>query len=92
MTIKVLVCDDSALVRVLLTTVINARSDMTVVGCAPDALAAREMIKSLNPDVLTLDIEMPELDGLGVLREGAAHGEPDGVDEEHRQQREQQNG
>jgi len=65
--IRVLVVDDSALIRSVLKEVINAQPDMEVVGTAPDPLAAREMIKALNPDVLTLDVEMPKMDGLDFL-------------------------
>jgi len=67
MKIKVLVIDDSALIRSLLTEIINDQKDMMVVGAAPDPLIAREMIKQLNPDVLTLDVEMPKMDGLDFL-------------------------
>jgi two-component system chemotaxis response regulator CheB len=67
MKIKVLVIDDSALIRSLLTEIINSQSDMVVVGAAPDPLVARDMIKQLNPDVLTLDVEMPKMDGLDFL-------------------------
>lgn len=67
MKIKVLVVDDSALIRSLLTEMINEQKDMEVVGAAPDPLVAREMIKQLNPDVLTLDVEMPKMDGLDFL-------------------------
>ncbi|HQN64413.1 MAG TPA: chemotaxis response regulator protein-glutamate methylesterase [Methylophilus sp.] len=67
MKIKVLVVDDSALIRSLLTEIINSQSDMQVVGVAPDPIVAREMIKQLNPDVLTLDVEMPKMDGLDFL-------------------------
>ena len=65
--IKVLVIDDSALIRSILKTVINSYPDMEAVGAASNPLQAREMIKSLNPDVLTLDVEMPEMDGLTFL-------------------------
>ncbi|MFA6041484.1 MAG: response regulator, partial [Methylophilus sp.] len=64
---KVLVIDDSALIRSLLTEMINEQKDMEVVGAAPDPIVAREMIKQLNPDVLTLDVEMPKMDGLDFL-------------------------
>jgi two-component system, chemotaxis family, protein-glutamate methylesterase/glutaminase len=64
---RVLVIDDSALIRSLLTEIINEQKDMEVVGAAPDPLVAREMIKQLNPDVLTLDVEMPKMDGLDFL-------------------------
>ena len=64
---RVLVVDDSALMRGLLSEMINSASDMQVVGAAPDAPAAREMIKMLNPDVLTLDVQMPKMDGLEFL-------------------------
>jgi len=67
MKIRVLVVDDSALMRSLLTEMINAAGDMEVVGTAPDAAVARDMIKSLNPDVLTLDVQMPKMDGLEFL-------------------------
>ncbi len=67
MKIKVLVIDDSALIRSLLTEIINSQSDMEVIGAAPDPLIARDMIKQLNPDVLTLDVEMPKMDGLDFL-------------------------
>ncbi len=67
MTIKVLVVDDSALMRGLLSEMINSAPDMEVVGAAPDAPTAREMIKALNPDVLTLDVQMPKMDGLEFL-------------------------
>jgi len=65
--IKVLVIDDSALIRSVLKEIINSESDMICVGAAPDPLVARDMIKSLNPDVLTLDVEMPKMDGLDFL-------------------------
>jgi two-component system, chemotaxis family, protein-glutamate methylesterase/glutaminase len=66
-TIKVLVVDDSLLMRTLLTEIINGAPDMQVIGAAPDAIAAREMIKTLNPDVMTLDVEMPRMNGLEFL-------------------------
>ena len=67
MPIKVLIIDDSALIRSLLSEIINRQPDMVVVGTAPDPLVARERIKALNPDVLTLDVEMPKMDGLAFL-------------------------
>src|SRR5574343_181986 len=65
--IRVLVVDDSALMRGLLSQMIGLAPDMEVVGTAPDAPTAREMIKVLNPDVLTLDVQMPKMDGLEFL-------------------------
>ncbi|WP_144641605.1 chemotaxis response regulator protein-glutamate methylesterase [Bordetella genomosp. 13] len=65
--IKVLCVDDSALVRGLMTEIINAHPDMEVVAVAPDPLVARDLIKQHNPDVLTLDVEMPRMDGLDFL-------------------------
>ncbi|WP_066269027.1 protein-glutamate methylesterase/protein-glutamine glutaminase [Hydrogenophaga palleronii] len=65
--IKVIVVDDSALVRSLLTEIINRQKDMTCIGAASDPLVAREMIRELNPDVITLDVEMPRMDGLEFL-------------------------
>jgi two-component system chemotaxis response regulator CheB len=67
MPIKVLIVDDSALMRALLTEIISGAPDLDVVGAAPDPIAAREMIKALNPDVLTLDVEMPRMNGLEFL-------------------------
>jgi two-component system chemotaxis response regulator CheB len=64
---RVLIIDDSALVRRLLTEIVNREPDMEAIGAAPDPLVAREMIRALNPDVLTLDIEMPKMDGLDFL-------------------------
>ena len=64
---RVLVVDDSALVRSLLGEIINRQSDMECVGAASDPLVAREMIRDINPDVLTLDIEMPRMDGIDFL-------------------------
>ncbi len=65
--IRVVVVDDSALVRSLLTEIINRQSDMQCVGAAADPLVAREMIRETNPDVITLDVEMPRMDGLEFL-------------------------
>jgi len=65
--IRVLCVDDSALMRGLMTQIINAQPDMTVVATATDPLMARELIKQHNPDVLTLDVEMPHMDGLDFL-------------------------
>ena len=66
--IKVLIVDDSALVRGLLTKILGEDPEIEIVGVAPDAYVARERIKALNPDVLTLDVEMPRMDGLQFLR------------------------
>ena len=67
-TIKFLVVDDSAIVRKLLTESIASQSDLEVVGTAPDPYIARDKILTLKPDVLTLDIEMPRMDGLTFLK------------------------
>jgi two-component system chemotaxis response regulator CheB len=65
---RVVVVDDSALVRSLLTEIINREPDMECIGAAADPLAAREMIRNTNPDVITLDVEMPRMDGLDFLQ------------------------
>jgi len=65
--IRVLCVDDSALIRDLLSEIINDQPDMEVVAVAPDPLVARDLIKQHNPDVLTLDVEMPRMDGLDFL-------------------------
>ena len=67
MKIKVLIVDDSALIRGVMKEIINSQPDMEVVGVAPDPLVARDLIKQTNPDVLTLDVEMPKMDGLDFL-------------------------
>ncbi|SPW54866.1 Chemotaxis response regulator protein-glutamate methylesterase [Escherichia coli] len=56
--IRVLSVDDSALMRQIMTEIINSHSDMEMVATAPDPLVARDLIKKFNPDVLTLDVEM----------------------------------
>ena len=66
--IKVLVVDDSAIVRKILAEAIDSQPDMEVIGTAPDPFVAREKILALKPDVLTLDIEMPRMDGLTFLK------------------------
>ncbi len=65
--IKVLIIDDSALVRNILTEILDRDAGIEVVGTAADAYIAREQIKKLNPDVLTLDIEMPGMNGITFL-------------------------
>jgi len=65
--ITVVVVDDSALVRSMLTEIINRQPDMTCIGTAADPFVAREMIRNLNPDVITLDVEMPRMDGIDFL-------------------------
>ena len=67
MKIKVLIVDDSALIRSVMKEIINSQPDMEVVGMAPDPIVARDLIKQTNPDVLTLDVEMPRMDGLDFL-------------------------
>jgi two-component system chemotaxis response regulator CheB len=66
--VRVLIVDDSALIRQLLTTLLSADPDIEVVGTADDPLVARDRIKALNPDVVTLDVEMPHMDGITFLR------------------------
>ena len=65
--IRVVVVDDSVLVRSLVSEIINRQPDMVCVGAANDPLVAREMIRELDPDVITLDVEMPKMDGLDFL-------------------------
>lgn len=71
--IKVLIVDDSAIVRKILSDAIAAESDLEVVGTAPDPFIARDKILALRPDVLTLDIEMPRMDGLTFLKRLMQH-------------------
>ncbi|MDX1668948.1 MAG: response regulator, partial [Limnobacter sp.] len=65
--IKVLAVDDSALIRNLMTKIINSQPDLEMIATAPDPMIARDLIKRHNPDVVTLDIEMPKMDGLEFL-------------------------
>ena len=65
--VRVLVVDDSASMRALICVTLAADPDIVVVGQAADPLQAREAIKSLNPDVMTLDVEMPKMNGLDFL-------------------------
>lgn len=65
--IRVLIVDDSALVRSLLAEIVAAEHDMEVVGVARDPVIARTMVRELNPDVITLDVEMPRMNGLEFL-------------------------
>lgn len=65
--IRVVVVDDSALIRSLLTQLLEQAPDIKVVGAAADPIAAREIIRTANPDVITLDVEMPKMDGLEFL-------------------------
>jgi two-component system chemotaxis response regulator CheB len=69
MTIRVLIVDDSALIRNVLQAIVNEQPDMQVVGMAADAFAARDMVRDLKPDVITLDVEMPKLDGVTFLQQ-----------------------
>ncbi len=71
--IKVLIVDDSATVRRILTDSLAKEQDIHVVGTAPDPYVAREMVVSLQPDVMTLDIEMPRMDGLSFLDKMMRH-------------------
>jgi two-component system chemotaxis response regulator CheB len=66
--IRVLIVDDSAIVRRILTEALSGENDIEVVGTAPDPYVARDKILALHPDVLTLDIEMPRMDGLTFLK------------------------
>src|ERR1035441_715423 len=66
--IRVLIVDDSAIVRRILTEALSGEPDIEVVGTAPDPYVARDKILALQPDVLTLDIEMPRMDGLTFLK------------------------
>src|SRR4051812_20849876 len=72
--IRVLIVDDSAIVRKLLTEALTGPADIEVVGTAPDPIVAKEKIAISRPDVITLDIEMPRMDGLSFLRSMPAEG------------------
>ncbi len=67
-TVRVLVVDDSAIVRNILREQLGQDSGITVVGTAPDAYIAHDKVLSLQPDVITLDVEMPGMDGVTFLR------------------------
>lgn len=73
MKIKVLIVDDSAVIRSLLQHFISSEPDMEVVGTAPDPYVARQLLVELKPDVMTLDIEMPRMDGVTFLEKVMQH-------------------
>ncbi len=72
-TVRVLIVDDSAIVRKILTQELSRHSGIEIVGTAPDPYIARDKIVALNPDVLTLDVEMPRMDGITFLRKLMKH-------------------
>src|SRR5258707_8893009 len=65
---RILIVDDSAIVRKILSDALSGEPDLEVVGTAPDPYVARDKILALDPDVLTLDIEMPRMDGITFLQ------------------------
>ena len=65
--IRVLIVDDSRMIRDVLSDILREQPDIEVVGAAADAFEARDMIRTLNPDVITLDVEMPKMNGLEFL-------------------------
>lgn len=71
--VKVLIVDDSSIVRRMLSDELGKQKGITVVGTAPDPFVARDKILALHPDVITLDIEMPKMDGLSFLRRLMKH-------------------
>ncbi|MEK6578327.1 MAG: chemotaxis response regulator protein-glutamate methylesterase [Bdellovibrionota bacterium] len=71
--IRVLIVDDSAVIRMLLTKILGADPEFEIVGTAPDPYVARELLISLRPDVMTLDVEMPRMDGVTFLEKVMAH-------------------
>ena len=71
--VRVLIVDDSATMRRILTAVLANDPEIEVVGSAPEPAVARQMIKELNPDVLTLDVEMPKMDGVAFIGELRKH-------------------
>jgi len=71
--VRILIVDDSAIVRQVLSSELAKDPDIEVVGAAPDPFVARDMIVKLKPDVVTLDIEMPRMDGLTFLRKLMKH-------------------
>lgn len=73
MTIKVLIIDDSAMIRKVFTQELSKDPDIEVVGAAPDPIIGRDMIVNLRPDVITLDVEMPRMDGLTFLEKLMKH-------------------
>jgi len=66
--IKVLIVDDSRLVREVLTSILESHPQFNIVGAAQDPYVARDMVKQFRPDVMTLDVEMPKMDGISFLR------------------------
>ena len=77
--VRVLVVDDSAFARKVLREVISAHAELEVVGVARDGVDALEQIEALHPDVVTLDLVMPELDGVGVLQALRSRADPPAV-------------
>src|SRR5829696_1569188 len=70
---RVLIVDDSAIVRTILSNALKSEPDIEVVGLAADPIVARELIAAHKPDIITLDLEMPRMDGLTFLRQLMAH-------------------
>mgnify|MGYP004000563691 CR=1 FL=1 len=71
--IRVLIVDDSATARALISEILNSAIDIEIVGTAPDAYVARDMVVELKPDVICLDVEMPKMDGLTFLKKLMQH-------------------
>ena len=71
--IKVLIVDDSAVIRKILSSALSKYQDIEVVGTAPDPFIARNKILQCKPDVLTLDVEMPRMDGITFLNKLMTH-------------------
>jgi DNA-binding NarL/FixJ family response regulator len=76
MTVRVLIADDQHLVRTGLQVILNTESDIEVIGQATTGLEAVSMAHELHPDVVLMDIRMPELDGIEATRQITTHNDP----------------